>query len=72
MTGTTDLPLRKRSDLLYHPFVYLYRGRYITLKEAARLRRIRIRTLEYRLKVTGYDMEAALDKWVDRRCSVEE
>ena len=72
MTSTTDLPLRKRSDLPYRPFVYLYRGRYITVAQAMRLGRIRELTLRYRLKVTGGDMEAALDKWVDRRCRVEE
>lgn len=49
------------------PYHYLYRGKYITIKQAVALTRLCENAIHYRLKVTGNDMEAALDHWTDGR-----
>ncbi len=63
--------LRRGNGTSSVPYSYLYHGRYITIEQAARLRRLCTEAIRYRLKVTGNDMEAALDKWVDRRYRYE-
>ena len=55
-----------------YPYKYFYHGSYITTEQAALRAHLHKNTICHRLKKTGDDMEADLDKWVDGRCRKEE